>query len=145
MVPREDAALWNALAYLPPLALAMSGGLGALWLVIRRNRDDYGRDHYMQMLPWCASWARNSWLVLWMLLAGFTGLNLWHVHLAEGRLYGRELIHGAVFLLLWIIPALLWTVVTRSLSPLRHKLTLLLAMVLAMFFVMAVYMGLIGV
>lgn len=143
-LPGEDAPLWSSLAYLPPLALSLAGALGALWLVVRRNRDDYGRDHYMQMLPWCAVWARNAWMVLWLLVAAFTGLNLWHMHVAEGALPLREIINAAMLLLLWIIPGLLWTVAVRSVNPLRHKLTLLLALVLSMFFVLAVYFGLIG-
>lgn len=143
-LPNEDAPIWNALAYLPPLTLAMAGALGALWLVVRRNRDDYGRDHYMQMLPWCALWARNSWMVLWLLLTAFTALNLWHMHLEDGVLSTRDLIDAGVQLLLWLIPGLLWTLVVRSANPLRHKLTLVLALVLSMFFVLAVYLGLVG-
>lgn len=144
-LPEEESTLWNSLAYLPPLTLSMAGAVGALWLLLRRHRDDYGRDHYMQMVPWCAVWARNSWIVLWVLLAAFTALNLWYAQMDSGVLSYRELLDAGLYLLLWIIPALLWTIVCRSSSPLRHKLTLLLTLVLSMFFVAAVYLGLIGV
>ena len=143
-LPAENSTLWNGVSYLLPLTLSMAGGLGALWLVVRRHRDDYGRDHYTQMLPWCALWARNSWVVLWMLLVGFTAINIWHASLAGETLSMHEMARYGARLLLWLIPGLLWTIVARSATPLRHKLTLLLAMVLAAGFVIPVYMGLIS-
>lgn len=143
-MPTETSTLWNGLSYLLPLTLGMAGGLGALWLVVRRHRDDFGRDHYTQMLPWCAVWARNSWIVLWLMLVGFTGINLWHVSLDGEPMAFGELSRYGARLLLWLIPGLLWTIVVRSATPLRHKLTLLLAQLLAMGFEVPVYMGLIS-
>lgn len=142
-LPLETSTLWNGLSYLLPLTLGMAGGLGALWLVLRRHRDDYGRDHYTQMLPWCASWARNSWIVLWMILVGFTAINMWHISLEGEPLALPVLAEYGARLLLWLIPGLLWTIVVRSATPLRHKLTLLLALLLAMGFEVPVYMGLV--
>ena len=143
-LPRETSPLWNGVSYLLPLTLTMAGGLGALWLVARRHRDDYGRDHYTQMLPWCAVWARNSWMVLWLLLVGFTGINLWYVALDVDMMPMEELIRHGARLLLWLIPGLLWTIVARSSMPMRHRFTLLLAVLLAMGFIVPVYMGLIS-
>lgn len=143
-VPTGASPLWNGLAYLLPLTLAMAGGLGALWLVLRRHRDDFGRDHYTQMLPWCATWARNSWIVVWFFLVGLTGINLWHMSLTGEHMALSELSNYGARLLLWFIPGLLWTIVARSTTPLRHKFTLLLALLLAMGFEIPVYMGLIS-
>lgn len=143
-LPGEASTLWNGLSYLLPLTLVMAGGLGALWLVARRHRDDYGRDHYTQMLPWCAAWARNSWIVLWLLLVCFTAINVWHASVAGEPLPLVEMSRYGARLLLWLIPGLLWTIAVRSATPLRHKLTLLLALVLAAGFVVPVYMGLVS-
>ena len=143
-MPPQTSSLWNGVSYLLPLSLSMAGGLASWWLLLRRQRDDYGRDHYAQMLPWCAVWARNSWIVLWMLLVGLTGINLWYTALDNDIMPMSELIRPAARLLLWIIPGLLWTIVARSAAPLRHKFTLILAMILASAFVIPVYMGLIS-
>lgn len=144
-LPAETSTLWNGLSYLLPLTLSMAGGLGALWLVVRRHRDDYGRDYYTQMLPWCTLWARYSWIVLWMMLVGFTAINLWHISLDGEQMEFVELSRYGARLLLWLIPGLLWTIVARSKTPLRHKLTLLLALLLAMGFEIPVYMGLVTI
>lgn len=133
-VPQDQSALWNVLYYLPGLAVGLAAGLGALWLLLRRKRDDYGRDHYNVMLPWCATWARNAWGLLWLVLLTFSLMDM---------LYGWEdtavhtlqpYIFQALHVLLWSVPALLWAITARSKVPLRHKLTLLLAQLIAMAF-----------
>ena len=44
-------------------------------------------------------------------------------------------------LLLWLVPALLWTWVARSATPMRHKLTLLTAVVLAVAVMLPFYLN----
>ena len=39
------------------MALTLAGVLGSLYLLLRRNRDDFGRDYYKFALPICAKWA----------------------------------------------------------------------------------------
>lgn len=144
LFPGEQASLWDVLPFLPCLTLALAGSLGALWLLIRRHRDDYGRDHYAQMLPWCTLWAKWAWTALWLVLAYNVGLDIWSAHLTGGASKHVDIIRYAAYMALWSIPALLWTIVARSASPLRRKLTLVLALALAMFFVLEAYKLLTG-
>lgn len=142
LVPAENSPLWSAVYYLPVLVVAMGGGLGSLWFVARRTRDDFGRDHYNTVVPWAACWARNAWLCLWFILLFFTGLEVITSAQEHDILPQQELINHALRLILWLIPMLLWCIVTRSATPLRHKCTLLLAQLLAMGFLVPFSLGL---
>lgn len=133
-VPQNNSALWNVLYYLPPLALGLAAGMGAVWLLLRRKRDDYGRDHYTVMLTWCATWARNAWAALWFVLLAFS---LTDILITWQETEGQSLqaaIFQALHVLLWSVPALLWAIAARSPMPLRHKFTLVLALLIAMAF-----------
>ncbi|MDD2966984.1 MAG: hypothetical protein PHN64_05815 [Desulfovibrionaceae bacterium] len=142
LVPAENSPLWNAVYYLPVLVAAMAGGLGSLWFVVRRKRDDFGRDHYNTVVPWAACWARNAWLCLWLILLFFTGWEVITAAQEHDILPQQELLNHALRLALWLIPLLLWCIVTRSATPLRHKFTLLLAQILVMGFLIPFSTGL---
>ncbi|SDB43556.1 hypothetical protein SAMN05660653_02114 [Desulfonatronum thiosulfatophilum] len=45
------------------LGLALAGGMGMVYLVIRRNREDYGRDYYAWAVRSCAGRALSSGIV----------------------------------------------------------------------------------
>lgn len=133
-VPQDQSALWNIWYYLPALAMSLAAGLGAVWLMARRKRDDYGRDHYNVMLPWCATWARNAWALLWLVLLTFSLMDMLYSWEETAPNTVQASIFQALHVLLWSVPALLWTIAARSKTPLRHKLTLLLAQLIAMAF-----------
>ncbi|PTN37569.1 hypothetical protein [Desulfonatronum sp. SC1] len=59
------------------LALALAGGAGLLFLVARRNKEDYGRDYYAWAARTCAARALSSGVVqtLWG-VAAFAALSL---------------------------------------------------------------------
>lgn len=134
-----SAPLWSALCYTLPLLLAMPAAFGALWLPLRRKHDDFGRDHYNTMIPWCAGWARNAWSLLWLLLLVSSGLQIW-LHWQGGVFSAQDAIVESSRLLLWLIPALLWTMVCRSAVALRHKLTPLAALLIAVGFMLPYYL-----
>lgn len=142
-VPQEHSALWNILYYLPPLAVGLAAGMGAVWLLLRRKRDDYGRDHYNVLLPWCATWARNAWAALWLVLVVFSMMDMIiTLQETEGQSVQAS-IFQALHVLLWSVPALLWTIAARSAMPLRHKFTLVLALLIAMAFTVPLCLALI--
>ncbi|WP_022656746.1 hypothetical protein [uncultured Desulfovibrio sp.] len=134
-----SAPLWSALCYTLPLILAMPAAFGALWLPLRRKRDDFGRDHYNAMIPWCAGWARNAWCLLWLLLLVSSGLRIW-LHWQGGVFSARDAIVESSRLLLWLVPVPLWSMVRRSAIALRHKLTLLAALLIAVGFMLPYYL-----
>ncbi len=134
---------WNCLPYMPALIFSMAGGFGTVWLILRRKYDDFGRDYYAQMLPWCAKWARNTWLLLWLMLIGVAALQWIQLIQQADVLITPEFIYSAVFLAMWIIPGLLWTLAIRSATPLRHKLTFILAFLLSTGIIIPLYTNLV--
>lgn len=127
--PLQDILLPLAtpLSYSLLLLLALPAAFGAFWLVLRRKHDDYGRDHYNVTLPWCAAWARNAWLALWLLMLTFSGMHIYD-RWQNGIFTGQDALIQSIPLLLWLVPPLLWAVVSSSKTPLRHKFSLALAL-----------------
>lgn len=50
-IPGSDSALWALVLGGFGLALCYAGVAGCAWLVLRRKRDDFGRDYYNFALP----------------------------------------------------------------------------------------------
>ena len=121
--------LATPLAYSLLLLLTLPAAFGAFWLILRRRLDDYGRDHYNATLPWCASWARNGWLALWLLMLAFNGLTVYD-RWQNGVFTGHDALLQSIPLLLWLIPALLWAAASSSKTPLRHKFSLTIALLM---------------
>ncbi len=141
-MPSFDANFWSILPYIPPLSFALAGGFACVWLILRRNKDDFGRDYYAQMLPWCAVWARNAWLVFWLILLALTGVQWITLLQQENYLQNPEFIRSVAFVLLWLIPGILWAIAIKSAHPLRHKATLILAFILGTCSIVPLYQAL---
>ncbi len=136
-----DAPVWSALCYAMPLTLGMAGAAAACWLPMRRKKDDYGRDYYNHMIPWCAGWARNSWLILWLLLLVSTGLQIWP-EIERGNI--QEAILDNIRLLLWILPPVCWTIVRHGAVPVRRTWLSFAAIIIASLFMLPYYLQLAG-
>ena len=136
-----NAPLWNACAYTLPLIFAYAGAFSACWVAFRRKFDNFGRDYYNQMLPWCAKWARNSWIILWLIFAAASATQLYYARSDEDRLMEDLLLEGTR-LLFWLLPLLLWIMAARSAIPMRHRLSLILALVLASTFSLPYFLDL---
>jgi hypothetical protein len=86
---------WLAWGQLFSLALAAGAGFGLLYLLARRNKEDYGRDYYCWSVKHCAWWA---------LLAGIVHVNwvkavFWYGVLARQErtdLAGADWISGVI-------------------------------------------------
>ena len=117
----------------------MGGAFGACWLALRRKKEDFGRDYYNVMLPWCTSWAQNSWAILLLLLIVSNGLAIWQ-EIEQGIFNEQQAIYKASYLLLWIIPELLWILTNKSRMPLRNRWLLYIALPLAMTFTLPWFM-----
>lgn len=136
-----NAPVWSAACYTIPLIFALAGALIACWLVIRRKADDFGRDYYNQMLRWSASWAKNGWALLWLLLMISLSLNIW-LQTREGVFNSQEGIMDVCRALLWLIPCLLWTWVTQAALPLRQSWALFVAAIFAGLFMIPYFLEL---
>lgn len=141
LMPAWGTNYATSLCYIPFLLLAMPAAFGCVWLLLRRTKDDFGRDHYNTVIPWCAGWARNAWGVLWLLLLATSGLEMYRL-LQAGTFTPADGITTGIRVLLWLIPALLWFMAARSATPLRHKVGLSLSLVLSCLFTLPFFMGL---
>lgn len=136
-----DDTLWSAACYALPLLLAMPAAIGACWLVLRRKKEDYGRDYYNAMVPWVTAWARNAWLLLWCMLVFSTGLKLWpEIH--SGVFNAGDAILDNARILIWLLPPVLWTIFKCSKFPLRQSWLLFVAMLMAGLFMIPWYLEL---
>ena len=129
----------TSLCYVPFLLLAMPAAFGCVWLLLRRSKDDYGRDHYNTVVPWCAAWARNAWGAVWLLLAVASGLEI--SRLLGEKDFTADAVTAGIRVLLWLIPLLLWFMAARSETPLRHKAGLTVSLVLSCLFMLPFFMG----
>lgn len=140
----DGEAFWGAVSCLPFTALALAGGYGALWLLLRRGRDDYGRDHYNLVLPWCVLWARNSWFLLWLLSFVRFALRFFEHNSLTGGSFDPAMFTPELLLLcIFLAPGLWWFGVSRSVHPLRAKIALFLAPLVATAFVAVIHIGLV--
>ena len=133
-MPGIEQPYWSALCMTLPLSLALAAGCGASWLPLLRRRDDFGRDHYNTMVAWCATWARNAWILLWLLLFFSSAQQIW-LHWPSGGFSPTAALHESLQLLLWLLPAPLWAWAAHSALPLRHRLSMFLALLIGIIFV----------
>ncbi len=130
LMPSWTSCFWPLSIAAIPLCLTMPAACGAIWLLLIRNHEDFGRDHYNTMLLWCASWARTAWCFVWLLFCLAEGELLWPMASANGLEKMTALIHSGL-LVLWLTPAIIWTIIRHSAFPLRHKMTFLAAFLIA--------------
>lgn len=107
---------------LPSLALA--GSFGLVWVLVRRNHDDFGRDYYTLAAH---SYARYGAVTGWATLAFFLALRWIH---AGGFFLTFDQIPLEIFCVFCLsLAALLCTVIGISQTPMRHKLSMILALI----------------
>lgn len=98
---------------------ATAAGLSCAYLVVRRNKDDFGRDYYNFSLNLAARWAAVPML-------GFLGCQGWLFAVLPASF--KTMVMGTPLGYVWaaggaigLLCAVTWFVVARSESPLRMK------------------------
>ncbi|MDL2272583.1 hypothetical protein LJC23_06080 [Desulfovibrio sp. OttesenSCG-928-I05] len=121
-----ESFFWPVMLHMLPLAIGTAGAFGAFWLLIRRKRNDFGRDYYAFALPYSAKWALCGTL----LSLG----TVFYAYSRAGEFMLPELSHPPSILLATLccaLPALaclLWLLLIRSETPLRHKPGIVIAL-----------------
>ena len=129
-IAQQPPLFWPVLIESAVVGCAASGAFGALWMALLRNRQDYGRDYYAFALPYCARWA------LWGTGCAMPVALL--MYFQAKSLMPPELAHNPPQLLLALacvcpVPAcLLWMRIIASQTPMRHKISIVLALLLLM-------------
>lgn len=57
LLPASPTLLLPSLVTSLCAIIAVTGIFAMMWLILRRNADDFGRDYYNFTMSWCASWA----------------------------------------------------------------------------------------
>ena len=122
-----------ATALLVPLCLAMPASAAAVWLCARRNRDNFGRDYYNTMLPWCCRWA----LVLWIITTILSALVV--AGEAVGLNAAAPIAPSPAEIALWalrvvpsIVACVIYGLAARSATPMRFEGALWVALLCCM-------------
>lgn len=128
-LPPLGSSAWIILPGLPAFCLVLAGALGSLYLIHRRDKDDFGRDYYAYSLKMACKWALFAALAVLADLAALFAV-LWPV--------ARELPIRPVFFwsqagaaLSLLMACLLWAMVVRNQNPMRLKLHCLAGALLA--------------
>lgn len=117
---------WALFAYALFMGLCIAASGSLLWLLIRRNRDDYGRDYYAFAMRYGAWWAVASAVAaalghtaLCVVLHGIM------VPLQPGLTLAKPVLMAGMATL--GTATALWLAAARSATPLRHKPGVILA------------------
>ena len=119
LLPGLGSPFWPCLVQYIALAPALAGAMALLFLLYRRDRDNFGRDYYAFSMRLAARWA-----VLCVLPA--LAVQPWILFSLEPGM--RALVLASPMALLWGLAALLmalcaglWWAVAKSGSPMRLK------------------------
>jgi hypothetical protein len=116
-IPPVNSLFWPMGVQWAFMALTLTAVLGSLYLLIRRNRDDFGRDYYKFALPVCAKWAlfpvvADLATCVWLAVMVAPSIPVVSAPL-WAALALREV---SLFLCI-----LIWVVIIRTATPLRFK------------------------
>jgi hypothetical protein len=118
LLPPINSLFWPIGIQWAFTSLSLAAVLGSLYLLVRRNRDDFGRDYYKFALPVCAKWALFP-------LAAVLATCVW---IAIQTSPAVDTLHPTPFLGAMAIRGLgialcvvTWVVIMKTATPLRFK------------------------
>ncbi len=128
--PPQAALAWPVFACCLFLCLGGAGITGGIYLIRRRDKDDFGRDYYQKALPRAAKWGLLFGVQL-LVIAQLVFFN------RPGRLdqamQADMLLIGLGAVLCFCLQTLLVFILSRSGTPLRMKATMIGSGLLAWF------------
>jgi hypothetical protein len=128
-LPPLASAAWPHLPLVWALSLTMAGASTSLYLIHRRDKDDFGRDYYNYSLKLACKWSLFSALGAMAALAWLAAM-LWpavrNLPVRTEFFWGESTGLGCL-----VMACLLWGLVLKSRNPLRLKLHCVSAAILA--------------
>ncbi len=130
--------LVTALILILPLGLAMPPLAAIIWLFIRRQKEDYGRDYYNVLVTWCAKWGLVGWVLVSTILLATVWLDLQPMlapviagTAPAASLVSTDLIEPVLRVLLPLFICISLRMTTRAELPMRMKPWLIVSFLLA--------------
>lgn len=133
---------------------ALCGTFGQMYLIARRDKDDFGRDYYKFAIPYAAKWAIGGTVL--QLAASVAMLASTHLSvliefittsMPKDLLQNPIVMAWAFALILPVFACILWTFIVVSATPMRRKVSVYCAgivMVIAdISLLFAAYIGLV--
>lgn len=118
-LPPLDSLAWYYLPLALALSLTLAGTAASLYLVLRRNKDDFGRDYYNYAVKLACKWALIFCLPALILHIGLAfRLKLATMALPNAALFLWSALAARVCL---AVACLFWVLVLKSQNPLRLK------------------------
>lgn len=117
----SGSLFWPLLLEAVPAGLAFAGAFATVWLVIMRERQDYGRDYYTFALPYCAKWALFATLLA-VPAGAYAMLRGEDIMLPELS-HLPSLLLDFLSVILPLLACLIWSTVIKSEHPMRRKIS----------------------
>ncbi|WP_291318531.1 hypothetical protein [Desulfonatronospira sp.] len=113
--PQADSMFWPVMVQLYLIFIATGSAVGLLYLLYRRNLDDFGRDYYRFVLGYisrCGIFfaAVSPLTCIWLYFAG-----------RDVFVPDHLIMPGALFVIFLVLAVLLLLRIVRSAHPLRNK------------------------
>ncbi len=115
------SSLWYAGAMILPLALALPASFGLVWLLLRRRRDDFGRDYYTKTMKWVSLWGAIAWIPVIVLTGAIVFLEIESVLRSGAQLTPSMLLLHGCRLLPSLLTCIFLIVIRCSSLPMRLK------------------------
>ncbi len=115
VIPELDSIFLPILAQIFIISLSGAAALTLAYLLLRRNRDDFGRDYYRFALGFGAKWAiffilASPVTCIWLFMVAGNGFDLTYTAFP-----------GAVYALALILMVIVLSRIIRSDQPMRNK------------------------
>lgn len=119
LMPPITSMLWSLSLLALCGVIAIAGAMAMFWLVLRRDADNFGRDYYAFVMPWCARWS----LVGAIMTLAPLGYNLWIVLQAPltGTIPMPPLLPLGLSILAPLVAITCSGLISKSQTPMRYK------------------------
>ena len=120
-----DSLFWPLLLEAVPLGFAFAGAFAAVWLIIMRDRQDFGRDYYAFALPYCAKWALFATLLA--IPAGAYAMLRGESIMLPELSHLPSLLLDFLSVILPLLACGIWAAIIKSEHPMRRKISAFIA------------------
>ncbi len=129
-IPPKESMIWFLFPLTLSLTLTSASAMSGFYLVLRRNKDDFGRDFYAFAYKLIAKWGWVTNVIALLCLAGFAYMQREDVPAKQEAF--SIFVAAGVFAGMLLISLLLWIILASSKSPLRQRFVLIFQPLLSM-------------